>query len=72
MLIPYDHYKDKPERKLGVLKDVGGFRIKKDFKISDDEFLSLWNIFLIRISFYGLFLNLKIKQIFYSDYYIPG
>ncbi|MGD9158041.1 MAG: type II toxin-antitoxin system Phd/YefM family antitoxin [Desulfobacteraceae bacterium] len=41
VLIPYDHYKNKPERKLGILKDVGALKIHEDFKISDDEFLSL-------------------------------
>lgn len=41
VLIPYDHYKRKPKRKLGLLKDVGELTIHEDFKISDDEFLSL-------------------------------
>ena len=41
VLIPYDQYKNKPERKLGILKNVGELVIHEDFKISDDEFFSL-------------------------------
>ena len=41
VIIPYDQYKDKPERKLGILKDVGRLKIHEDFKINDDVLLSL-------------------------------
>jgi antitoxin (DNA-binding transcriptional repressor) of toxin-antitoxin stability system len=41
VLVPYAIYNKKPERKLGLLKDKGNCTIHKDFKISDDEFLSL-------------------------------
>ena len=32
---------DKSERRLGPLKGKAGFRIKENFKITDEEFLSL-------------------------------
>ncbi|MBN2420424.1 MAG: type II toxin-antitoxin system Phd/YefM family antitoxin [Deltaproteobacteria bacterium] len=41
VLIPYDHYKNKPERKLGILKDGCKLTIHEDFKINDEELLSL-------------------------------
>ncbi len=41
VLVPYEKYKNKPERELGILKHVGKLTIHDDFKISDDELLSL-------------------------------
>lgn len=41
VLVPFSHYERKPERKLGLLARTASFSIKDDFKISDDEFLSL-------------------------------
>jgi len=41
VLVPYAKYRNKPERKLGILKDVGNCNIHKNFKINDDEFFSL-------------------------------
>ncbi|MBW1716882.1 MAG: type II toxin-antitoxin system Phd/YefM family antitoxin [Deltaproteobacteria bacterium] len=40
VLMPYDHYTPKQERKLGLLKDRGGCVIHKDFKLTDGEMLS--------------------------------
>jgi len=42
MIIPYDRELEKQsERKFGILKDRGSFKIKKDFSISDEELLGL-------------------------------
>ena len=32
---------DSPKRKFGVLKDKASFRIKKNFKMTEEEFLGL-------------------------------
>ena len=40
VLMPYDHYTPKQERKLGLLKDRAGCVIHKDFKLTDGEMLS--------------------------------
>jgi len=39
VLMPYDRYSGKPDRKLGLLKDRGRCVIHEDFKISDEELL---------------------------------
>jgi prevent-host-death family protein len=39
VLIPYDHYSRKSERKLGLLKGRGRCVIRKDFKLTDEELL---------------------------------
>ncbi len=41
VLVPFSHYERKPERRLGLLADKASFVVKDDFKISDEEFLSL-------------------------------
>jgi antitoxin (DNA-binding transcriptional repressor) of toxin-antitoxin stability system len=41
VLVPFSHYERNPERRLGLLAGKASFSIKDDFKISDDEFLSL-------------------------------
>lgn len=41
VLVPFSHYERKPERRLGLLAGKASFSIKDNFKISDDEFLSL-------------------------------
>ena len=43
IIVPYQKYGQsaKGERTLGPLKGKAGFRIKADFKITDEEFLSL-------------------------------
>ena len=41
VLVPFSHYERKPERRLGLLAGKASFSIKDDFKISNDEFLSL-------------------------------
>ena len=40
VLVPYEHYKSKPERKLGILKGRGRCVFHKDFKMSDEEILN--------------------------------
>jgi len=40
VLLPYDHYSPKQERKLGLLKDRGTCVIHKDFKLTDEEMLT--------------------------------
>jgi antitoxin (DNA-binding transcriptional repressor) of toxin-antitoxin stability system len=40
VLVPYNHYKAKPERQLGLLKGLGSCVIHEDFKIDDEEMLS--------------------------------
>jgi antitoxin (DNA-binding transcriptional repressor) of toxin-antitoxin stability system len=41
VLVPYDRYDGKPQRILGILADKATFTIPADFKINDDELLSL-------------------------------
>ncbi|HIJ82074.1 MAG TPA: type II toxin-antitoxin system Phd/YefM family antitoxin [Desulfuromonadales bacterium] len=41
VLVPYDRYEGKPQRILGLLVDKATFAIPADFKIYDDELLSL-------------------------------
>ena len=41
VLIPYLQYKQKKERRLGILKGKASYKIRDDFKITDEEFLSL-------------------------------
>lgn len=40
VLVPFNKYKDKQKRKLGILKNTASFNTKEDFKISDEELLS--------------------------------
>jgi antitoxin (DNA-binding transcriptional repressor) of toxin-antitoxin stability system len=40
VIIPYKNYKTKV-RKVGILKGKASFKIKNDFKMSDEELLSL-------------------------------
>jgi len=40
VLIPYSQFKDKPSRKLGLLKDRASYRIRDNFKLSDEELFS--------------------------------
>ena len=39
VIIPYDQYK-QAERKLGALESKAEYKVRKDFKMSDDELLS--------------------------------
>jgi antitoxin (DNA-binding transcriptional repressor) of toxin-antitoxin stability system len=43
VIVPYQTYisKPKPKRKIGILKGKASFKIKKDFKITDEELLCL-------------------------------
>lgn len=41
VLVPYDRYEGRPERNLGLLSGKASFSIPADFKVSDDELLSL-------------------------------
>lgn len=41
VIVPYDHYRPKSERKLGLLKGKGNCTIRDDFAINDEEFLKL-------------------------------
>ena len=41
VLVPYDVYEGKPQRILGLLAGKASFSISADFKIDDDELLSL-------------------------------
>ena len=41
VLVPYDRYEGKSQRILGLLADKATFAIAADFKINDDELLSL-------------------------------
>jgi prevent-host-death family protein len=40
IIVPYEKYKKGKERPLGVLKGKASFKIRDDFKITDEEFLS--------------------------------
>ena len=39
VLIPYSQLKHRPQRKLGLLKGRASYRIRDDFKLSDEEIL---------------------------------
>ncbi len=39
VLVPFDKYIKKNKRKLGMLEKRASFHMKKDFEISDEEFL---------------------------------
>jgi len=41
VLVPYARYGGKPQRTLGLLAGKASFSISADFKMSDDELLSL-------------------------------
>lgn len=41
VLVPYGSYEGKPKRVLGLLAGKASFSVSDDFKISDDELLSL-------------------------------
>lgn len=41
VIVPYEKYKaPKKERPLGILKGKASFKIKDDFKMTDEEFLN--------------------------------
>lgn len=39
VLVPYDQYMDRNERRLGVLQDKASYHIHDDFKMTDEDFL---------------------------------
>ena len=39
VIISYEKYKNKQERPLGILKGKATYKIKDDFKITDEELL---------------------------------
>jgi len=41
VIISYGNYKNKQERPLGILKGKATYKIKDDFKITDEELLAL-------------------------------
>ncbi len=41
VLVPYDQYMHTAERKLGVLQDTASFHVHDDFKMTDEEFLTV-------------------------------
>ena len=41
VLVPFSSYEGKPQRTLGLLAGKASFKIAEDFKITDDELLSL-------------------------------
>ena len=41
VILPYSKYKKKNPRKLGLLANKGKFKIKKGFKMSEDELMGL-------------------------------
>jgi antitoxin (DNA-binding transcriptional repressor) of toxin-antitoxin stability system len=41
VLVPFDRYEGKPRRTLGLLAGKASFSTSVDFKINDDELLSL-------------------------------
>jgi antitoxin (DNA-binding transcriptional repressor) of toxin-antitoxin stability system len=41
VLVPFERYEGKPHRILGLLSGKASFSISADFKINDDELLSL-------------------------------
>ncbi len=40
-IVPYKKTDNKTPRKLGILKGKASYKIKKDFEITDEEFLNL-------------------------------
>jgi prevent-host-death family protein len=40
VLIPYSQFKRRPQRKLGLLKGRASYRIRDNFKLSDEEILA--------------------------------
>jgi prevent-host-death family protein len=40
VIIPYAKYKKNNRRKLGILENIASYKIGKDFKISDSDFLN--------------------------------
>lgn len=40
VLIPYSRLKRRPQRKLGLLKGRASYRIRDNFKLSDEEILA--------------------------------
>lgn len=40
VIIPFQKYNKKSARKFGILANAASFKIGKDFKLSDDEFLN--------------------------------
>jgi len=40
VFVPYSDYKKKKERKLGIWKNKGSFKLAKDFKMTEEEFLN--------------------------------
>jgi antitoxin (DNA-binding transcriptional repressor) of toxin-antitoxin stability system len=41
VILPYDHYKPKDKRQLGLLKGKAGCVIKDDFTLADEEMVCL-------------------------------
>ncbi len=41
VIIPYQKYLKKQERTLGILKGKASYQIKTDFKMTDEEMLTL-------------------------------
>lgn len=41
VIIPYEKYRRKEQRPLGILKGKAHYKIKDNFKITDEEILSL-------------------------------
>jgi antitoxin (DNA-binding transcriptional repressor) of toxin-antitoxin stability system len=41
VLVPFNKYTGKHKRQLGILEKKASFSLKKDFKITDEELLSL-------------------------------
>ncbi len=39
VILPYSKYVTKNPRKLGLLAKKGGFKMKKDFKMSEEELI---------------------------------
>lgn len=40
VLIPYSRLKRRPQRKLGLLKGRASYRVRDNFKLSDEEILA--------------------------------
>ncbi len=40
VIVPYEKYKRKKKRSLGVLEERASYTIRDDFEITDDEFLT--------------------------------
>lgn len=41
VILPYEKYRRKEQRPLGILKGKAHYKIKDDFKITDEELLAL-------------------------------